>query len=360
MLVLESRAVNDAIPGEDHEVSIPAGSDEPTLVEAELLGGHRRTSAHDLLDREESEVASVVADPSGEGAVVARVRDALAEDAQVSVRASEDRRVTHEGLHILFLHDEEHAGHTAVDGEVDGRVPWLLAALFGDFGEASAVKSGDGFEGREHEFVGPAKRPDVVNGALADLVDKVIVAEMLKPAALGCFDAQGGGNYVGDTGEGGDVRVAISVDVEAAGAGGVDELEDLLGLVPGIDSVALDVRNLDRATGSLADVDGLLDRLKQAGALAADVAGVDAAGEADGSSHAGDLVGGDEVGEVTGGHAECALIHRVGGEDLHAGDALVIDGVVADLGLSAERSVADHQAIVLADVELSDCVKMLA
>src|SRR5205807_5104993 len=79
----------------------------------------------------------------------------------------------------------------------------------------------------------------------------------------------------GEGGAAGGVRVDVDCDVEAARASVGDDGERAFGRAPRFAAGSFVVRDLDAASGFFADADRLFDRTQQAGALVADVAGVD-------------------------------------------------------------------------------------
>ena len=116
------------------------------------------------------------------------------------------------------------------------------------------------------------------------------------------------------------VLVAVEGEVEAVGAGAVQQLQEAGQVGRAAEPRAFEVGDVERQAGALADLDRLADRVQEGVALAAQVGDVDAAVLRDDLAHGDHLVGvGPHVGRVGQGgrEAEGAVFHPLADEAAH-------------------------------------------
>ena len=251
---------------EDHDVGERAVAQGPALAQAEPGRRCRGHLAHRLLDAQQRFVADELAEDARERAVRARAR--LRADER-GVGADHADRVRHErpkGLGPRTARDLVDR-EVLVEEEVADRIDRVAAGLVHHVRERArlppeVVRVPE----RAEAHVGPARRARVGSASSGKLLAEAVARGPLGEALLERAGAAGldpARELDEEPGARPLVRVGVVRDVEALGAGIVDEAEQ--GLVPaGMRLAVVEVRDVGRRPGSPPDLDRLPERVQVA------------------------------------------------------------------------------------------------
>jgi hypothetical protein len=235
--VEEGGVVLDGGGVEQDEVGAHAGAEEAAVGEIEALGGEGGHPADGVFEGDDLAFADIAGEDAGEGAIAARVGGIDTEGGDAAVGGDHGEGVAEDPFDVVF-----------VDGVIDGRTASGLlefdgdsGGVFGGGGEfAGAGDVRERFAG-EGGIVGAGGDDDVFGIAGAAVVEDPVddfgldfgagsggveaFGEGFGAAGQGPLGEQGG-----DAGGGGGVRVLVDGDIDAAGAGFLDEAQRLADL----------------------------------------------------------------------------------------------------------------------------------
>ena len=345
LVVLErlevGRPVDDPPGIEDRDVREIALPEASPLREAQLGGVQRGHLAHGVLEAQEPLLADVVSQDAGEGAEVARVRLATAQRpldrVGGAVGADGTPGLSHGEVHVLLgvVRVDRADGAVLLEQEVEEDVqridlPGARTAPRGDDPihglPLEALVRGAQVGVHQHAIPVAADGEVVVVPALDPREDVLLHAGPLRlvPEArqhrLSPALVSPGGDDARQVVVAPRVGVDVRLHVDAAGAGLLEERNDVLHASPVALVGDLQVDDVDPHAGALADLDGLLHRLEDARPLVPDVAREDAAVLPDDPAELDQLVRRRQETRRRGEHARepgGAVLHRLPDEALH-------------------------------------------
>src|SRR5215467_10263520 len=328
--LLVGRAVRDTTRVEDDEVGARAHRDDAPILEPEPPRRHLRHLVDRLRQREHALLACILAQNARKRSIAPGMwlanRQLAVRRERRAVGPDHDRRMRQRTAQIALVElEENHIPLAAfVDNQLEGRVDRVCPALRPDLRHALALgvlATGTGGD----QYVLP---PETVEQALANSRRLDVPPDPRALLGIGQSLEHGVdsalerpvGQERPERRARGRIRIDVRHHVEPLRSRGIDQLEGLGHLPPVGAARRLHVTDLDREIGFASDMDRLADRIQEGGALAPDMARVEAAVACGGGRERDHLVGRCErAGRVDepGRETPRAVLDAVGDRALH-------------------------------------------